>query len=208
MRRILLTDLDGTLVRFDTFKFWLLKVIARKPFGFLSYFLKNQEDDFRGRVKMASMQTFEDLSDKSKIRLSKKYAEEISRKLPTDFWYFVDCFKPTHILLLSASPAIYVEQLGLALGVDALGTEIIQGRLHMMKGENKRKSAKKYLSQFSNEDYVYATGNTVDDISFMSLANSGNFIHFAKRRKNFTIRGYSNLNWTQLRELFCNPSKK
>lgn len=203
MRRILITDLDGTLVKFDTFKFWLVAVFVLNPLKFISYMISNDEVSFRGVIKFASIQSFNDLGKRNRVRLSKNYAEYLAKKLPIGFWNFVDCFKPTDILLLSASPSVYVKELGSVLGINAFGTDVIENRLYLMKNENKQQCALKYLRQFSVDDYVYAVGNTSDDISFMSLADDGNFIHFSRNKKIVEVHGYAKMNWVQLRNHVC-----
>ncbi len=201
--RVLICDLDGTLIKGDSFRFWAIKVFLYKPHVFIVNFLKVRKNQFRARLKITCILTYERLPSKKRNRLSTVYSEEITRKFSEDFWTFYNKFLPDKVLILSASPNIYVEGIGDINNFDAAGTDLIGGNYIFMSGIVKRAYAKSYLNSLGVKScHVLALGNSGDDLPFMELADLAFFICWDGRSRTNSIDGVIKLNWKELSEIY------
>ncbi len=158
--------------------------------------------NFRARLKIASILTFDRLPPTLKHKLEIEYAERISKKLSQDFWRFYDNFQPDKVLILSASPNIYVKRIGEKLSFDAVGSEIIHGVYKLMAGSNKRLFANHYLNHLGEENsIILALGNSLDDIPFMELGDMAFLIYWGERVKSKSFNGIRKVSWSELSDL-------
>jgi phosphoserine phosphatase len=201
--KVLICDLDGTLIRGDSFRLWAIRLFLYKPHVFIVNFLKVRKNQFRARLKISCILTFEQLPSKKRSSLSTVYAEKISKKFSGDFWTFYERFLPDKVLILSASPNIYVERIGEINKFEAVGTDLIDGKYILMSGIVKRDYAKSYLSDLGVEKcLVLALGNSRDDLPFMDLADSAIFICWDGRSRTDSMDGVIKLSWKELSEVY------
>jgi phosphatidylglycerophosphatase C len=194
--RLALFDLDGTLTRGDTYRWFVARLLLRHPARWpralllpapLCAFLLGRMD--RGELKGAILRLlFAGLPRAQVTGFAEQFAAQVTpaRMFPAA----VDALRGhldagDHVVLLSASPDLYVPAIGLALGVHETrctpirwAEDLLDGRL---AGPNHRGAGKaRVLGELRAAHPglpVIAYGNSTPDLEHMRLCEESVFVN-------------------------------
>jgi phosphatidylglycerophosphatase C len=214
-RRLAVFDLDGTLSRRDTFFPWALGLLARHPlrcmraplllFAALAYALRLID---RGDLKGAVLWILFSGTSREEIRnWSGRYAARVvpQRLFPAALQAFrAHLSAGDYVVLLSASPDIFVPQIGAALQAhETLCTQIrwdgdrLDGRL---AGPNRRDEEKARVLEQLRQRHpglpVIAYGNSSADLPHLYRCEEGVFVNASPARAaQLSRRGLRCVQW-------------
>jgi HAD superfamily hydrolase (TIGR01490 family) len=196
LRRLALFDLDGTLTRGDTFRGFVLKLLLARPARWprapllalpIAGFILKLID--RGRLKGSFIHLlFAGMSRAEIDAFARSYATSV---LANDM--FPEALAALrghlaagdHVVLLSASPDLYVHEIGKLLGVhQSTCTEVrwegdrLEGHLAGPNRRDKEKARVLALLRAANPGMpVIAYGNSSPDLDHMRLCEEGVYVN-------------------------------
>ncbi len=194
--RLALFDLDGTLTRSDTYRGFVLELLARHPARWLralllplplAAFVLGRID--RGALKGAILRIlFAGMTREQIGAFARRYAARVvpARMFPSALEALRSHLAAgDHVVVLSASPDLYVPEIGRLLGAhETLCTPIrwngerLDGRL---SGPNRRDAEKARVLQQLRQSHpglpVIAYGNSEADLAHMQDCEEGVYIN-------------------------------
>jgi phosphatidylglycerophosphatase C len=195
VRRLALFDLDGTLTRADTFRGFVLRLLLAHPARWprapllalpIAAFILKRID--RGQLKGAFMRLlFGGMSRATIEAFARRYAQ-----LVIDRGMFPEAVAALrghlaagdHVVILSASPDLYVPEIGRLLGVhQTLCTEVrwdgdrLDGRLAGPNRRDREKARVLATLRGAHGLPVIAYGNSSPDLDHMRLCEEGVYVN-------------------------------
>lgn len=164
MKKLVVVDFDKTLLPYDSLRYYVLLRIKRGDVAVLCY-------AFFRKIRVLSKKRFSCLIDKhfsenSVAGLVEKFSLDIDKDVLSRILNYVD--DDTQIVLLSASPTIYVEKIALKLGFIGYGSYYCDGEYFYLHGTNKQKFI---LEKYKKEEYryVYSIADNKSDLPLLWL---------------------------------------
>ena len=170
MIKVLVLDLDNTLIKGDSFKLWAFLVFCTNPLQFI-HGLTSEAFGFRIKFKRTAMSRFCELEVHVQQKITRIIVERISKRIPDEFYEFYSSYKPNHVVLISASPEMYVVPLAKHLQFDGFGSFLENEVPVILKGPRKLEVLTKYLNGIETDAILVGVGDSSSDWDFLRACN-------------------------------------
>ncbi len=170
IENLIVVDFDKTLVPFDSFRKFIFLWIKKYPFSLFSILILR-------KLKILSVGNFKKLIIKRVVRnrkfalINDTFSNSLFEAVNTDVKKKIinELQQNTTVLLLSASPDVYVEKVGNKLGYKAKGSffDLDQRFVHLF-GSLKIEYLKKHYPR-ERFNYLYAISDSNSDIELLNM---------------------------------------
>ena len=158
-------DFDKTLLPYDSLRYYVLSRVKLGDLRILCYAILR-------KIRILSKTHFSYLignhfsTTANLAEFVNKIYKDIDTKIINQVSAYAD--NDTEIILLSASPAVYIEEVARKIGFVGYGSHLVNGKYFHLCGENKLKFI---LEKYPVEDYkyIYSISDSEMDLPFLNL---------------------------------------
>lgn len=161
MAQLFAYDFDKTLVPYDSFRRYLVHLLWLRPFSVgLLLLLRKMHFITSSNLKWCVTQIVE------KSDFLKKDAKHFAERIVYDIHWPQDVQKDGVILIISASPKVYMQYIAELVQCELLCSDYIDNGYVEMYGDSKRKYLHQHYPQLDYE-YEYAISDSDSDMPWM-----------------------------------------
>jgi phosphoserine phosphatase len=165
MKKIVVVDFDKTLLPYDSLRYYVLSRVTIGDLRMLSYV-------FLRKMRLLTKKNFSYLISKHFLKAKditqfvNRIYQDIDTLILNKVLAYVD--NETEIILLSASPSVYIEAVAQKIGFVGYGSHLVNGEYLHLCGENKLKFI---LEKYPTEKYryVYSISDSEADLPLLNL---------------------------------------
>ncbi|MDR3704398.1 MAG: HAD family hydrolase [Paludibacteraceae bacterium] len=166
MKKIVVVDFDKTLLPYDSLRYYVLSRVKIGDLRMLCYiFLRKMRFLTKKHFSYLISKHFSNTGDVTEF--VNKICQDIDIRILSKVSTYADN-NDTEIILLSASPAVYIEEVARKIGFVGYGSHYINGKYFYLCGENKLKFI---LEKYPVEKYryIYSISDSETDLPLLSL---------------------------------------
>lgn len=161
MRQLYAYDFDKTIVSYDTFRRYLLHLFLLRPMSIGRILLLR-------KIRLISGSDLKERVTKivEREEVLRQDAQAYANQITHDMHWPVIVPKDAQVLIITASPKVYMQYVAEKLGCDLICSDYKAGIYVEMYGEEKYKSLLLSYPQ-SEYEYTYAASDSESDICWM-----------------------------------------